>query len=156
MQNMSYVYLQQSDRWNVEMHGNKNKTTAFLQMTFSSAFSRMDPLGFQIKCHYNTFAWEVWLIDSETLSIWVVAWHRKHKGSTLLAFREIHRWHADSRHKGWVIDYIVWEEITYPFQNYNGAAIEDWEWTSNFISHFTLGSKLNHLIKETHCAIVIL
>ena len=50
------------------------------------------------------------------------------------------------------IQYRVWDEITYPFQNLNGAAIEVWErlsnfipqctvevweWLSNFIPHFT-------------------
>ena len=28
-------------------------------------------------------------------------------------------------------------KISYPFQNFNGAAIEVWEWLSNFIPHFT-------------------
>ena len=27
----------------------------------------------------------------------------------------------------------VWVEITYPFQNFNGAAVEVWEWISNCI-----------------------
>ena len=29
----------------------------------------------------------------------------------------------------------MWGEITYPFPNFNGVAIEVWEWISNFISH---------------------
>ena len=28
--------------------------------------------------------------------------------------------------------------ITYPFANFNGRAIEVWEWISNFISHFII------------------
>ena len=32
----------------------------------------------------------------------------------------------------------VWDEIAYPFLNFNGAAVEIWEWISYFISHFTL------------------
>ena len=35
------------------------------------------------------------------------------------------------------IHYKVWHEISYPFPNFNGAAVEVWEWISNFISHFT-------------------
>ena len=38
----------------------------------------------------------------------------------------------------WVSNYIhykVWDEITYPFPNFNGAAVEVWEWISNFTPH---------------------
>ena len=31
----------------------------------------------------------------------------------------------------------MWDEITYQFQNFNDAAIEVWEWISNFIPQFT-------------------
>ena len=31
----------------------------------------------------------------------------------------------------------VWDEITYSLPNFNCAAIEVWEWLSNFIPHFT-------------------
>ena len=31
----------------------------------------------------------------------------------------------------------MWDEITYPFLNFNGATVEVWNWISNFISHFT-------------------
>ena len=31
----------------------------------------------------------------------------------------------------------MWDEITCPFPNFNGATVEVWEWTSNFIPHFT-------------------
>ena len=34
------------------------------------------------------------------------------------------------------IYYKVWDKITYPFPNFNCAAVEVWEWMSNFISHF--------------------
>ena len=27
----------------------------------------------------------------------------------------------------------VWDEVTYPFQNFNGCTVEVWEWISNFI-----------------------
>ena len=36
----------------------------------------------------------------------------------------------------WISNYIhykVWDEITYPFPNFN---VEVWEWISNFIPHF--------------------
>ena len=34
----------------------------------------------------------------------------------------------------------VWDEITYPFPNWNGAAAEVWEFISNSISHFIMGA----------------
>ena len=40
----------------------------------------------------------------------------------------------------WISNYIhykVWDEITYPFPNFNGATIEVWEWIHNFMLHFT-------------------
>ena len=30
----------------------------------------------------------------------------------------------------------MWDEITNPFPNLNGGAVEVWEWISNFIPHF--------------------
>ena len=35
------------------------------------------------------------------------------------------------------IRYKLWDEITYPFPNFNGAAVDVWEWISNFIPQFT-------------------
>ena len=35
------------------------------------------------------------------------------------------------------IHYKVWDEITYPLPNFNGEAVEVWEWIRNFIPHFT-------------------
>ena len=32
----------------------------------------------------------------------------------------------------------VWDEITYPFPNFNGRTVEGWEWISNFTAHYTL------------------
>ena len=40
----------------------------------------------------------------------------------------------------WISNHIhhkVWDEITYPFPNFNGTTVEVWEWVSNFIPHFT-------------------
>ena len=49
----------------------------------------------------------------------------------------------------------VWDEITYPFLNFNGSTIEVKEWISNCISHYNrcnylsmLGLKLNHISKR--------
>ena len=33
----------------------------------------------------------------------------------------------------------VWDEITYPFINFNGCTVEINEWISNLISHFITG-----------------
>ena len=33
----------------------------------------------------------------------------------------------------------VWDEITYPFPNFNGFTVEVWEWVSNFILQFIMG-----------------
>ena len=41
------------------------------------------------------------------------------------------------------IHYKVWDEITYPFPNFNGAVIEVCSWLSNFIPHFTV-HVINH------------
>ena len=35
------------------------------------------------------------------------------------------------------IHYEVWDEITYPFPNFNGTTVEVWEWISFSIPHFT-------------------
>ena len=39
----------------------------------------------------------------------------------------------------WISNYIhykVWDEITYPFPNFNSATVEVWEWISYFIPNF--------------------
>ena len=41
----------------------------------------------------------------------------------------------------------MWDEITYPFSNFNGATVEAWEWICNFTPHNyipKLGFKLIH------------
>ena len=38
----------------------------------------------------------------------------------------------------WISNYIyciVWDEITFPFPNFNGCKVEIWEWLSNSILH---------------------
>ena len=34
--------------------------------------------------------------------------------------------------------YEVWDEITYPFLNYNGCTIDVWEWINKFVQHSIL------------------
>ena len=54
--------------------------------------------------------------------------------------------------------YTVWDEITYPFPNFNGSTIEVWEWISNFILQsivhvitylHLIGLKLIHISKRS-------
>ena len=37
----------------------------------------------------------------------------------------------------------MWDEITYPFPNFNGATVDVWEWDKQF--HFTLYNICNYL-----------
>ena len=42
---------------------------------------------------------------------------------------------------GWISNHMpskVWNEITYPFPNFNSCTIEVWEWISNFIPHIIM------------------
>ena len=32
----------------------------------------------------------------------------------------------------------MWDEVTYPFPNFNGATVEVWEWISNFSPHLIM------------------
>ena len=36
----------------------------------------------------------------------------------------------------------MWDEITYPFPNFNGCTVEVWEYISNFIVNFILDSTI--------------
>ena len=41
----------------------------------------------------------------------------------------------------WITNHMpgkVWDELTYPFPNFNGATVEVWEWIGNFIPHFMI------------------
>ena len=49
----------------------------------------------------------------------------------------------------------VWDEITFPFRNFNGATIEIWEWISNFtpshimdITTYHTGIKVDQVSKR--------
>ena len=38
----------------------------------------------------------------------------------------------------WISNHVsgkVWDEITFPFPNFNGCTVEVWKWISNFIPH---------------------
>ena len=37
----------------------------------------------------------------------------------------------------WISNYKMWDEMTYPFSNFNGATCKVLQWVSNFIPHFT-------------------
>ena len=51
----------------------------------------------------------------------------------------------------------VWDDITYPFLNFNGCTVAVYECISNFIPHFVIHViihaeiKLNHASKRGHC-----
>ena len=54
------------------------------------------------------------------------------------------QWHGLPLIQAWIKNdahYNVWDEITYPFPNFNGAAVDVWERISNFILHL-LGMRL--------------
>ena len=41
----------------------------------------------------------------------------------------------------WISNHMpnnMWDEITYPFPNFNGAAVDVWEWISDFIPHLII------------------
>ena len=45
----------------------------------------------------------------------------------------------------------MWDEITYPIPNFNGATAEVWEWISNFMAHFTA-----HVINQSMLGLKII
>ena len=48
----------------------------------------------------------------------------------------------------WIPNYIhyeVWNEITYPFPNFNGTTVEFWEWISNFIHNTSVKFETNKM-----------
>ena len=45
-------------------------------------------------------------------------------------------WHVVTLIQTWISNYNhykLWDEISYPFPNFNGVTVEVWEWISNFI-----------------------
>ena len=54
----------------------------------------------------------------------------------------------------WISNHMhnkVWDEITYPFPNFNGGTIEVWVWISNFIPHFINVLLIHAGIKVNPC-----
>ena len=48
-------------------------------------------------------------------------------------------WHGLALIAAWISNHTpskVWDEIHYPFPNFNGRTVEVWEWIMNFIAHF--------------------
>ena len=63
-----------------------------------------------------------------------------HTNSTLMMTRNPIYQHGLTLISAWMSNYNhykVWDEITYPFPNFNNATIEIREWTSNAIPHLT-------------------
>ena len=59
------------------------------------------------------------------------------------------RFHGLTLIPAWIsncIHYKVWDQMTYPFPNFNGATVEVWEWKSYFIPRFT-----GHVITYPWC-----
>ena len=49
--------------------------------------------------------------------------------------------HALTLIPAWISNHMarkVWDEITYPFPNFNSCTVEVWEWISHFIPHFIM------------------
>ena len=45
-----------------------------------------------------------------------------------------------TKNAAWISNYVhyrVWDEIIFPFPNFNGCTVEVWEWISNFIPRFS-------------------
>ena len=54
----------------------------------------------------------------------------------LVSHGDLLYWHGLILIPAWISNHMpckVWDEITYPFPNFNGAAVEVWEWINNFI-----------------------
>ena len=52
-------------------------------------------------------------------------------------------WRGLTLNPAWISNHTpsklwVWDKITCPFPNFNGATVEVWEWISNFIPHFIM------------------
>ena len=48
----------------------------------------------------------------------------------------------------WISNYThykVWDEITYPFTNFNGSTVEFWKWIRSFIPHLTHWGRVTHI-----------
>ena len=74
------------------------------------------------------YAYIISTMWSSIQKIWINRWHRSAPKLLLL------KWIIPA----WISNHIchnVWDEITYPFPNFNSVAVEVWEWIGNFMSH---------------------
>ena len=97
-----------------------------------------------LECHWTNNCW--WLVCFQCVPVvfwWVNQWHssgipvytgwssvhwlRVRDGLTLI--------------QAWISNHMpskMWNEISYPFPNFNCCTVEVWEWINNFISHFKM------------------
>ena len=71
--------------------------------------------------------------------------------------------HGSTFIPAWISNYTyynVWDEITYPFLNFNSATVEVYEWIKSHPTLYCacdylsmLGLKLNHVSKRGHCSV---
>ena len=50
-------------------------------------------------------------------------------------------WHGLTLIPAWISNHKhikAWDEITYPFPNFNGCTVEVWEWICNFTPHYIM------------------
>ena len=71
------------------------------------------------------------------------SFHLDHSGISLQfnSFRDYFHYHGLTLIPAWICNHMLskmWDDITYPFSNFNGANIEIWEWISDFIPHFIM------------------
>ena len=80
------------------------------------------------------------------INVWRNDWENNREAGDLRRHRAHFRplWRRRNANINWTlipawismfIHYKVWDGITYPCPNFNGATVEVWEWISNFISH---------------------
>ena len=104
---------------------------AIFQTTFSKGFSWMKIFEFRSKFHWNLFL----RVQLTIFQHWFRSW----LGANQATSHYLNQWLLDCRHiyaslglNELTCPEKVWYEITYPFPNFNGAAIEVWESLSNF------------------------
>ena len=71
----------------------------------------------------------------------LIGWAHAQKGPCI--FYETYCILTQQRYQAWMNNHMpneVWDEITYPFPNFNGWTVEVWEWIINFIPHFIMGA----------------
>ena len=74
-----------------------------------------------------------------TLHATSAAPHQHKNGAAFMLAQWSFHYHCLPSIPAWIRDYIhhkVWNEVIYPFPNFNGCTVEVWEWISHFIPHF--------------------